>query len=112
AVISVVVPTLDEAPSLAQTLIAARRPGVGDIVVADGGSRDGTRAGAAPLADTVIVTARGRAVQMNAGAAAARGDVLLFVHADTRLPDDFADEIARALAAADDVAGFVPGVIG
>ena len=51
-------------------------------------ARDDTAALARPLADFVIASARGRAVQMNAGAALARGDVLLFLHADTRLPDD------------------------
>jgi len=109
--ISVVVPTLNEAPSLAQTLTVARRHGIGDIVVADGGSRDATRDVAARLADTVIVAERGRAAQMNAGAAAARGDVLLFLHADTRLPGDFADAVARALAAPDAVAGFFSVVL-
>ena len=104
--ISVVVPTLDEASSLAQTLIAARRSGAGEIVVVDGGSRDATREVAAPLADAVVVAARGRAAQMNAGAAAARGDVLLFLHADTRLPDGFADAVAQALAPPDVVGGF------
>ncbi len=54
----------------------------------DGGSADDTAALAAPLADRVMTAPRGRASQMNAGAAAARGDVLLFLHADTRLPDD------------------------
>jgi rSAM/selenodomain-associated transferase 2 len=105
-VISVVVPTLDEAPSLAQTLTVARRHGAADVVVADGGSRDATRDVATRFADAVVVAERGRAAQMNAGAAAARGDVLLFLHADTRLPDDFADAIVRALAAPDAVAGF------
>ena len=54
----------------------------------DGGSRDGTPELARPLADRVLTAPRGRAAQMNAGAAAARGDVLLFLHADTHLPDD------------------------
>ena len=58
------------------------------IIVVDGGSSDDTAALARPLADRVIASARGRAVQMNAGAALARGDVLLFLHADTRLAAD------------------------
>jgi len=62
--------------------------------VVDGGSRDDTAARAAPLADRVVTSARGRATQMNAGAAVVRGDVLLFLHADTRLPPD-ADRIVR-----------------
>ncbi len=59
-----------------------------ELIVVDGGSADATPALAAPLADRVIHAARGRAAQMNAGAALARGDVLLFLHADTRLPAD------------------------
>jgi len=62
--------------------------------VVDGGSHDDTAARAAPLADRVVTSARGRATQMNAGAAVVRGDVLLFLHADTRLPPD-ADRIVR-----------------
>ena len=58
----------------------------GQGIVADGGSRDDTRHIARPLCDRVLHAARGRARQMNAGAAAARGEVLLFLHADTRLP--------------------------
>ena len=54
----------------------------------DGGSADDTVALAAPLAISSLTSARGRAVQMNAGAAIASGDVLLFLHADTRLPPD------------------------
>ena len=96
--LSVVVPTLDEAAALPATLAAARQPGVAEIIVVDGGSRDGTLAAARPLADRVLEVPRGRAQQMNAGAAAARGDVLLFLHADTRLPAGFAQAIARALA--------------
>jgi rSAM/selenodomain-associated transferase 2 len=57
-------------------------------VVIDGGSGDGTAELARPLADRVLSAPRGRAAQMNAGAAAASGDTLLFLHADTRLPDD------------------------
>ena len=67
------------------------------VIVADGGSGDGTRELAAPLADCVILAPRGRAAQMNAGAAAANGDALLFLHADTRLPADADALILRAL---------------
>ena len=66
--------------------------------MADGGSEDGTREIAAPLADRVIVAPRGRARQMNAGAAAAGGAALLFLHADTRLPPDADRLIHNALA--------------
>jgi rSAM/selenodomain-associated transferase 2 len=87
--LSIIIPVLNEAAEIADTLAALaplRACGVETIVV-DGGSRDRTVALARPLADTVIESARGRAVQMNAGAAAAKpGNVLLFLHADTRLP--------------------------
>jgi rSAM/selenodomain-associated transferase 2 len=88
--LSIVMPVLDEADGIAAALAALaplRARGV-EVVVVDGGSRDDTVARARPLADRVLTAPRGRAVQMNAGAAAARGDVLLFLHADTRLPDN------------------------
>jgi rSAM/selenodomain-associated transferase 2 len=87
--LSIVMPVLDEAAEVEaalQALAPYRRRGV-ELVVVDGGSRDGTPELAYPLADRVIVAARGRAAQMNAGAAAAQGDVLLFLHVDTRLPE-------------------------
>jgi rSAM/selenodomain-associated transferase 2 len=88
--LAVVVPALDEAGAIESTLGALAPPrarGV-EIVVVDGGSRDGTPTLAAPLADRVLASDRGRARQMNAGAAATRADCLLFLHADTRLPAD------------------------
>jgi rSAM/selenodomain-associated transferase 2 len=90
AALSVIVPVLDEAAGIVATLqaLAPLRARGAEIIVADGGSADGTMALAQPRADRVIAAARGRATQMNAGAAVARGDVLLFLHADTRLPPD------------------------
>jgi rSAM/selenodomain-associated transferase 2 len=88
--LSIIVPVLDEAAGVAETLTALapfRQRGV-EVIVADGGSRDGTVALARPLADRVLAAPRGRAAQMNAGAAAASGDILLFLHADTILPAD------------------------
>ena len=67
------------------------------MIVADGGSEDGTRGLAAPLADRVILAPRGRAAQMNAGAAAATGGAFVFLHADTRLPAGADDLIFRSL---------------
>jgi rSAM/selenodomain-associated transferase 2/rSAM/selenodomain-associated transferase 1 len=86
--ISIVVPTLDEAPHLADALsaLARLREAGHEVIVVDGGSRDGTPDIAAPLADQVLVAPRGRAVQMNTGAAVASGTTLLFLHADCRLP--------------------------
>jgi rSAM/selenodomain-associated transferase 2 len=103
--LSVIVPTLDEEATIASTLAHARRPGDVELVIVDGGSRDETVHVARPLADRVLDAPRGRAAQMNAGAAAARGAVLLFLHADTRLPDDYPALVADALAPADVVGG-------
>jgi len=88
--LSIIVPCLNEADGIADALAALaplRLRGDAEVIVVDGGSRDETAARAAPLADLVITSPRGRAVQMNAGAARARGEILLFLHADTRLPD-------------------------
>src|SRR6185503_597248 len=63
-----------------------------EVIVADGGSDDGTPALAQPLCDRVVLAPRGRAMQMNAGARAAAGEALVFLHADTRLPV-LADEL-------------------
>jgi rSAM/selenodomain-associated transferase 2 len=84
----VIVPVLDEAPIVAAALgaLAPLRRAGHEVIVVDGGSRDGTAELAAPLCDRVVSAERGRAVQMNAGAQVATGDILLFLHADTRLP--------------------------
>jgi rSAM/selenodomain-associated transferase 2 len=95
--ISVVIPALNEEDSLAATVASARGPQVREVIVVDGGSSDRTLALAERLADRVLAGPRGRAVQMNAGAAAAGGDVLLFLHADTRLPENFAAAVLFAL---------------
>jgi rSAM/selenodomain-associated transferase 2 len=86
--LSIIVPALDEAPGIAATLaaLAPLRARGHEVIVADGGSTDGTPALAASLADRVIAAPRGRARQMNAGAAQASGEALVFLHADTRLP--------------------------
>jgi rSAM/selenodomain-associated transferase 2 len=83
--LSIIVPMLDEAPGIAATL-RALRPLAAEIIAVDGGSSDDTVAVATLHADRVLVAPRGRARQMNAGAAAATGEVLLFLHADTELP--------------------------
>jgi rSAM/selenodomain-associated transferase 2 len=88
--LSVVIPALDEAADIVAALDALRplRARGVEVVVADGGSKDGTPELARPLADLVLTAPPGRASQMNAGAAACRGAVLLFLHADTRLPEN------------------------
>jgi rSAM/selenodomain-associated transferase 2 len=88
--ISIIIPALNEAASLPATLapLQALRVRGHEVVVVDGGSVDGTPEIAQPMADQVIASSRGRAAQQNAGAAAAIGGVLLFLHADTLLPPD------------------------
>ena len=86
--LSIIVPVLDEAGAIAAALdaLAGLRAAGHEVIVVDGGSTDGTPDFAAPRADRVARAPRGRASQMNAGARLANGDVLLFLHADTRLP--------------------------
>jgi rSAM/selenodomain-associated transferase 2 len=96
--LAIVVPMLNEERAIAATLRALRRGApAAEIIVADGGSRDGSMAIARQLADAVISAPHGRARQMNAGAAAADGDPIAFVHADTIVPADFARQIEAAL---------------
>jgi rSAM/selenodomain-associated transferase 2/rSAM/selenodomain-associated transferase 1 len=99
--LSLVVPVLDEADIIAESLaaLAPLRAAGHEVIVADGGSSDDTVARATPHADRIVAAPRGRAAQMNAGAALAQGDVLVFLHADTRLPDDAAAAIGRSLDA-------------
>jgi rSAM/selenodomain-associated transferase 2 len=100
--LSIIVPVLNEAAEIESALKALapyRARGV-EVIVVDGGSRDDTPRLAGALADRVLAAPRGRAAQMNAGAALARGDTFLFLHADTRLPENadvlINDSLARA----------------
>lgn len=97
--LSVILPTLNEAQCVASALFRLqylRRQGA-ELIVVDGGSQDETANSAATLADSVIVSARGRANQMNAGAAVARNDILLFLHVDTTLPEEAGQAITAAI---------------
>ena len=99
--LTIVIPVLDEAAIIvgALTALTPLRAGAAEIVVVDGGSSDDTRRLAAPLADHVVAAPPGRGASMNAGAALGSGDALLFLHADTALPDNPDRLIAAALSA-------------
>lgn len=93
--VSVIVPALNEAAAIEGTLRSLQklRAAGGEIIVVDGGSQDATPLLAAPWVDKLLNSESGRARQMNAGAAVACGDVLLFVHADTGFSDTLADDL-------------------
>lgn len=94
--ISVIIPTLNEEAAIGSTLAAIHSQGDAEVIVTDGGSTDATRKLAADLA-RVIDAPKGRALQMNAGAQAATGDILLFLHADSTLTAGAYEEIRRVL---------------
>jgi rSAM/selenodomain-associated transferase 2 len=98
--LTIVIPVLDEAAIIVGALeaLAPLRARGAEIIVADGGSTDGTAMLARPLADLAVAAPRGRGATMNAGAARGNGDALLFLHADTRLPENADRLIAGALA--------------
>jgi rSAM/selenodomain-associated transferase 2 len=99
--VSVIVPALNEAERLAETLmsLAPHRTQGHEVIVVDGGSNDETVSIAEMHADKVLQGDMGRAKQMNRGIEEAQGDILLFLHADTRLP---ADALANMIKAVED----------
>jgi rSAM/selenodomain-associated transferase 2 len=101
--LSIVMPVLEEQAHIVRALedLAPARAAGAEVIVVDGGSGDATRSLAADRADRVIEAERGRARQMNAGAALARAPVLLFLHADTRLPGGAVARVLAALARPD-----------
>lgn len=98
--LSIILPVLNEAALIEARLraLALLRIAGAQIIVADGGSADDTALIAAPHCDAVILAPRGRASQMNAGALQAHGEVLLFLHADTRLPEGAMALVLEGLA--------------
>ncbi|HEX2227951.1 MAG TPA: TIGR04283 family arsenosugar biosynthesis glycosyltransferase [Candidatus Binatia bacterium] len=95
--ISVIIPTLNEELTIAAALQSVLRLEPDEIFIVDGGSLDRTREVADSMGVRVLSSERGRARQMNAGAQLARGEVLLFLHADTRLPDSALADIRAAM---------------
>jgi len=105
--ISIVIPVLNEAPTIEQFLKRLReRTNGSEIIVVDGGSTDGTFDLARKHSDQCLRSSRGRAVQMNSGAAAASGDILWFLHADTEVPADCIRRIQNAVQDSGVVGGF------
>src|SRR5688572_18696510 len=99
--LSVIIPSLNEEAEIAATLdalVPMRERGT-EVIVVDGGSSDDTVLLARARADLVFAAPRGRALQMNAGAAQSRGRVLLFLHADNHLPESADELIINGLAA-------------
>lgn len=95
--ISVIVPTLNEAANIERCLYSVQRGFAIECLVVDGGSRDDTAAVARRARAAVVASAPGRAAQMNAGAALATGDILLFLHADSELPDEWDRHVRQAM---------------
>jgi rSAM/selenodomain-associated transferase 2/rSAM/selenodomain-associated transferase 1 len=95
--ISVIIPTLNEVDTLARALASASPSPDRDIIVADGGSRDGTVDLAARYGARVVESAKGRGAQMNAGVAVARGKYLVFLHADSTVPKSYWDAVPEIL---------------
>ncbi len=102
--VSIIIPVLHEEARIADCIDRARALGEVEVIVADGGSSDRTRE-LASGADQVLQSARGRAIQMNAGAAAASGEVLLFLHADCWLETAGLQEIFTTLKHQPDIVG-------
>jgi hypothetical protein len=103
--ISVVIPTLNEEHQVAAAIASARLHDDVEVIVVDGGSSDRTRDISKSLGARVISAQRGRARQMNAGAAAAQGATVLFLHADTQLPPGYTHKVHETLAKPGVIAG-------
>ncbi len=96
--LSVIIPTFNEERTIGHTLEGVCRGGVWEVIVVDGGSTDRTREIACAQGVTVIESSPGRARQLSAGASAATGDTLLFLHADTSLPSGFDENVFLTLS--------------
>jgi len=105
AQISIIIPTFNEAGNIKEAIASTQKSANIEIIVVDGGSSDDTVEIAQSLGVKVISSSPGRAVQMNVGAAMANGEILLFLHADTRLPVGFDNQIRQVLLQPRTIAG-------
>jgi len=106
--ISVIIPTLNEASLVESAILCAfSQKAVSEVIVVDGGSLDGTPK-RARSASSVIASPPGRSIQMNVGARASRGDILVFLHADSKLPPTYTEEVLAATEDSDVVGGCAP----
>lgn len=96
--LSVIIPTLNEVENIPFSLARIPKTPFIEVIVADGGSHDGTPDLAASWGAKVLSSPRGRACQMNTAAREAKGEILLFLHADTRLPEGFTNQVCRILS--------------
>jgi len=103
--VSVIIPAIDESAVVGHAVASARLAGADEIIVVDGGSVDDTASRARERGARVLTAASGRAAQQNAGGFAAEGDVLLFLHADCRLPESGIAELRTAMANSASVVG-------
>ncbi len=103
--ISIIIPTFNEADEIGRAVASALQAREVEVLVVDGASTDRTIEIARRVGVRILEAGRGRASQMNAGAQAARGDVLLFLHADTRLPSGFEEAVQALMARRRIVAG-------
>ena len=103
--LSIIIPALNEAEHLPEALASTGGASGVEVIIVDGGSSDETRAIGEAAGATVISSEPGRAAQMNAGAVRARGETLLFLHADTRLPFGYLEQIESCLRGKNAVAG-------
>jgi rSAM/selenodomain-associated transferase 2 len=106
AAVTVVIPTRNEEPYVAATVASAFAAGASEVIVSDGGSSDATVALAVAAGARIVSGDTMRACQLNRGAAEARGDAIIFLHADTLLPIGAADAVAHAVASGAEFGGF------
>jgi rSAM/selenodomain-associated transferase 2 len=97
--VSVIIPTLNEAERIESAVRSAWDAGASEVLVSDGGSRDATRELAAAVGARVVAGETRRALQLNRAAELAKGEVLIFLHADTLLPAGAAGDVVAAIAA-------------